>query len=134
MSRREFPESVKVAAFQRCGGRCEGPDCGKKLIPGHFRYDHRIPDFMGGEPTLENCQCLCDDCDGVKTNGADIPAIAKAKRREKKLSTHPEGAGARAVYQARKESKRLHRKAGRKRWRRKINGQVEAYDGPAKMR
>jgi hypothetical protein len=76
--RQEFPAKVKVAAFERCKGRCEG--CTAPLRPGKFRYDHRIPDALGGKPTLENCQVLCLACDAPKTNGQDIPAIAKANR------------------------------------------------------
>lgn len=81
MSRREFPAKVKVAAFQRCGGLCES--CGAVLRPGKFQYDHRVMDAMGGEPTLENCEVLCDvPCHQTKTSTHDIPALAKAKRLE----------------------------------------------------
>lgn len=76
--RREFPPKVRVAAFERANKRCE--KCTALLVPGRFTYDHRIPDFMGGEPTLENCQVICEACDKDKTYRQDIPAIAKAKR------------------------------------------------------
>ena len=49
-------------------------------MPGKFIYDHIIPDALGGEPTLENCQVLCSTCDDTKTDTQDIPAIAKVKR------------------------------------------------------
>lgn len=79
MSRRvEFPAKVKVAAFERCGGRCE--KCTAPLRPGKFRYDHIVPLAIGGESTLENCQCVCTTCDAPKTYGQDIPAIRKADR------------------------------------------------------
>lgn len=78
--RREFPARVKVAAYERSKGVCEG--CGGPLQVGRFHYDHRIPDAMGGEPTLENCVVLCIGCHGAKTTRDDVPAIAKAKRRE----------------------------------------------------
>jgi hypothetical protein len=39
---------------------------------------------MGGEPTLENCVVLCRSCHRIKTSGQDVPAIAKAKRIERK--------------------------------------------------
>jgi 5-methylcytosine-specific restriction protein A len=84
MARREFPRSVKLAAFQRAKGRCEAEGCGAKLMPGHYRYDHQLPDGLGGKPTLENCQVLCDDCDGPKTYGRDIPMMAKADRIKRK--------------------------------------------------
>lgn len=80
--RREFPAKVKVAAFQRANGHCER--CTARLYPGKFRYNHRIPDALDGEPTLDNCELLCLACDTPQTYGKDIPAIAKAKRRERK--------------------------------------------------
>lgn len=75
--RREFPTKVKVAAFERCGGRCEG--CGVRLTPGKFAYDHALPDWLGGEPVLSNVQVLCVACHSQKTHGEDRPRIQKAK-------------------------------------------------------
>ena len=80
--RREFSAKTKVAAYERCGGRCEG--CGAVLHVGRFAYDHQIPDGLGGEPTLENCMVLCTGCHGAKTAGADVPRIAKMKRQKAK--------------------------------------------------
>ncbi len=82
--RQEFSAKTKLAAWERCSGRCEVPKCNAKLRPGRFRYDHRNPDYFGGEPTLENCQVICDACDGKKTYTKDIPAIAKSKRIRKR--------------------------------------------------
>jgi 5-methylcytosine-specific restriction protein A len=76
--RREFSAKVKLAAFERANKHCER--CAALLIAGKFRYNHRIPDALGGEPTLENCECLCLACDGIQTYKTDIPAIAKSKR------------------------------------------------------
>lgn len=76
--RREFTRKIKVAAFERAQGRCE--DCAAKLMPGRIEYDHRIPDALGGDPTLENCVVLCSTCHGAKTAGEDVPRIAKMKR------------------------------------------------------
>lgn len=84
MTRSNFQTKVKVAAFERCNGFCEGENCGAKLTVGKFHYDHRIPDGLGGEPTLENCQVLCVICHGEKTGKQDVPQIAKAKRRHAK--------------------------------------------------
>lgn len=86
MSRQEFSRKTKRDAFMRAGGHCEGtlPNgsrCGCKLTVGKMTYDHRIPDWMGGEPTLENCQVLCSPCDKAKT-AQDAADRAKAKRRE----------------------------------------------------
>lgn len=78
VTRREFPAKVRALAFQRSGGNCE--QCTARLMPGKFRYDHTLPDFLGGEPTLDNCKVLCTSCDGVKTYEGDVPRIAKTKR------------------------------------------------------
>ena len=55
-TRREFTSKIKLAAFERAKGQCER--CTGKLYPGKFRYNHRIPDALGGEPTLDNCEVL----------------------------------------------------------------------------
>jgi 5-methylcytosine-specific restriction enzyme A len=81
MARREFSRKVRVAAFKRADGKCEV--CGVRLVPGRFRYDHIIPDALGGDPTLENCKVQCDACDAPKT-ASDQTRIAKAKRVEAK--------------------------------------------------
>ena len=82
--RQDFPAKVKDAAFKRSGGLCEGfkengERCGLPLQPGRMTYDHINPDWMGGEPTLENCQLLGWCCDKPKTAG-DQKVIAKVKR------------------------------------------------------
>ncbi len=76
--RQEFPAKVKVAAFERANKRCER--CTSLLVPGKFRYNHRNPDALGGQPTLDNCEVLCLGCDGPQTYKIDIPKIAKSKR------------------------------------------------------
>ena len=84
MSRQEFDKPTKLAAWKRSEGYCE--ICTAKLFPGHIDYDHRVPDALGGEPTLENCQCICDVCHDLKTDKGDglrpgdKTRIAKAKR------------------------------------------------------
>jgi 5-methylcytosine-specific restriction enzyme A len=80
--RREFSTKVKVAAFERCGGRCEG--CGVYLSPGKFAYDHALPDWLGGEPVLSNVQVLCTPCHSEKTHAADRPRIQKTKNQHAK--------------------------------------------------
>src|SRR6266702_2903557 len=77
MPRQEFTRKVKAAAFARSGGRCEG--CGLKLQVGRFVYDHRDPDWMGGDNDLDNCQILGWCCDKPKT-AKDQGDIAKIKR------------------------------------------------------
>lgn len=76
--RTEIPAKVRVAAFERCGKRCER--CTAPLMAGKFAYDHRIPDALGGSATLDNVQVLCTACHGQKTAREDIPVIAKTKR------------------------------------------------------
>lgn len=80
MSRAEFSKAVKREAWDRCGGICE--DCQLPIL-GTPEYDHDLPDFLGGEPTLENCRCLCSKCHRIKTRG-DRQRIDKARRIDEK--------------------------------------------------
>ena len=107
--RREFSARIKVAAFQRANGLCEG--CGARLTVGKYAYDHDTPDGLGGAPTLENCRVLCTACHGVKTATTDVPLIAKAKRREAK---HLGCQNSRTPLPFGRKSK----------WKRKLNGQI----------
>lgn len=79
--RHEFSNKTKLNAFLRCNGRCER--CGARLRPAQYRYDHDIPDQMGGDNSLENCVVACITCDRPKT-AADQTRIAKAKRAQRK--------------------------------------------------
>ncbi len=78
--RREFPKKVKLAAWDRCGGKCDR--CGNKIVAGNGpEYNHRLPDYLGGEPTLENCEVLCiKPCHRTVTSEQDRPVIDKARR------------------------------------------------------
>ena len=82
MSRREFTAKVMAQAALRAAGQCE--NCTARLATGGFHYDHITPDALGGEPVLSNCQVLCKACHGLKTTKADVPNIARAKRRGRK--------------------------------------------------
>ncbi len=75
--RQEFSRKTRATAFLRADGKCE--QCTTPLRPGKFIYDHILPDWFGGEPTLENCQVICAACDGKKTP-TDQASIAKTKR------------------------------------------------------
>lgn len=80
--RKEFPQSVRKAAFKRACApdgipKCEAPGCGKMIRAGHLRYEHLNPDGLGGEPTLENCGAWCDICSTAKDK-TDNPRMAKA--------------------------------------------------------
>ena len=76
--RKEFSAKVKVAAFKRDNGRCQ--ECNKDLSPGDVFYDHIIADANGGQPTLDNCQCLCRVCHKLKTDLVDTPKAAKTDK------------------------------------------------------
>lgn len=80
--RKEFTGKVKAAAALRANGHCE--ECTRRLSTGDFHYDHRIPDALGGEPTLENCKVLCLVCHKEKTRSLDMPRIAKGRRLRKR--------------------------------------------------
>lgn len=82
--RTEFSDKTKLQGFTRAKGRCEL--CTAFLVAGKIRYDHIIPDQLGGDNILQNLQVLCTTCDSKKTYHQDIPDIAKAKRRQKKAA------------------------------------------------
>ena len=106
--RSEFSRKTKAAAFARSGGRCEG--CGLKLQVGRFVYDHVVPDWMGGEATLSNCQVIGKCCDAPKT-AKDQGDIAKIKRvRDKHIGAKTP----RAQWPCGRRSK----------WKKKLNGTV----------
>jgi hypothetical protein len=63
--RETMPREVKLAVFERDGGRCV--ECGSGF---EIQYDHIIPFAMGGASTVENLQILCADCNRRK--GATI--------------------------------------------------------------
>ncbi len=75
--RREFSKSVRLAAWNRCQGRCES--CTGKLYPGRIEYHHDKEDTFGGEPTLENAVVLCTACHSNIT-GKQAKVIAKSNR------------------------------------------------------
>jgi len=83
--RREFPLSVRKAAFRRCCRDglpyCEGCD---NQIRGTTIYEHVIPDGLGGEPVLSNCKVHCKTCADTKTFTQDNPRMVKADRVLKK--------------------------------------------------
>ena len=79
--RNEFSKRTKVAAWDRCGGHCE--ECGAKLYPGKFTYDHDDPDVISRDNSLENCVVRCSACDKTKT-AKDQTRIAKVRRVEEK--------------------------------------------------
>lgn len=78
--RQEFTKKTKLAAWTRAGGKCE--NCNARLFPGNVHYDHLRACGLLGDATLANCNVLCRACHSAKTRLADVPNIARAKRRE----------------------------------------------------
>lgn len=108
--RQEFTSKTKLAAWDRCKGRCER--CTAKVL-GTPEYDHIVPAAVGGSNDLDNCAVLCRTCHGLKTHRTDVPEIAKTKRIKAKR------AGA-----TKSQSRPL---AGTKAsgWRKRMDGSVE---------
>jgi len=77
-NRAEFSKSVKLAAWERCGGRCEC-GCMLKIITPEFDH-YPVPAGIGGPGTLENCRVLDKKCHRRITSTVDVPAIAKSTR------------------------------------------------------
>jgi 5-methylcytosine-specific restriction endonuclease McrA len=64
-TRREpIPREIRIAVWQRDGGRCI--DCGATF---DLEYDHIIPLSLGGATTVGNLQVLCAPCNGRKGAG-----------------------------------------------------------------
>ncbi len=59
--RAPIPRAVRLAVWERDGGRCV--ECGDGF---ELQYDHVIPFALGGGATPENLQLLCADCNRRK--------------------------------------------------------------------
>lgn len=60
---RHIPQNVKIAVWQRDGGRCV--EC---QASDYLEFDHIIPHSKGGASTLANVQLLCRRCNGEKSD------------------------------------------------------------------
>ncbi len=108
--RRNFHPKVMILAWDRADGCCELCQTGIRLMPHDIFYDHIIPDALGGEPTLENCQVLCRAHHDAKTRKRDIPAIAKTNR----IRKHRAGIRKPSKFACSRNSK----------WKKKVSGEV----------
>jgi hypothetical protein len=85
MTRREFSASVRKAAWSRCDGRCEG--CGVEFTAANPpEYDHGVEDYLGGEPTPENCIVLGRKCCHAPKTANRAPVLAKVRRIDAKAA------------------------------------------------
>lgn len=88
--RDEFSKKTKLAAWDRCKGKCE--ECELKIIS-LPEYDHILEAYLGGDSTLENCRVLCRKCHARKTKSRR-PALDKTRRLlEKRVNARPKGRG-----------------------------------------
>ena len=123
--RREFSAKTRRAAWERCGGLCEGiiqtplrlhgvglwAQCRAPIDVGSFHYDHVDPDWYSKDNELSNCQLLCRVCHSAKTK-RDVKDIAKSKRIIDKR------------IKARKPRGRPLMGTKRSGWKRKVSGEV----------
>ena len=61
--RESIPSDVRIAVYERDGGRCV--NCG---IDEDLQYDHIIPVAKGGGNSAANVQLLCGDCNRQKSD------------------------------------------------------------------
>ena len=82
MRNAEFPQAIRKAAWSRCDGICEC-GCSVKIRAGDGpEYHHILEDWLGGEPTLENCMVVRATCHKAITK-ARAASLAKTRRLEK---------------------------------------------------
>jgi 5-methylcytosine-specific restriction endonuclease McrA len=75
--RQEFSKSVKLSAWTRCEGHCEG--CHAKVL-GTPEYHHIVAAALGGSNDIGNVKVLCSKCHRIETSTVTVPTVAKAIR------------------------------------------------------
>lgn len=79
--RKRWSTTARVRIFQAAEGRCHV--CGGKILAGdRWELSHLIPLELGGEDAESNLQPAHYQCHRTITAKEDVPAIARAKRRE----------------------------------------------------
>lgn len=63
---RSFDKRDKLAAYSRQEGKCKV--CGRKFAYEEMEGDHIVPWSKGGRTIPENCQMLCKECNGRKSD------------------------------------------------------------------
>ncbi len=66
LSLRSFPDKIKRAIYEKQGGKCAF--CGQPFPIERMQGDHIIAWSNGGTTVIENCQMLCAQCNGTKSN------------------------------------------------------------------
>lgn len=108
--RRTIPASIKAAVAERQAGIC---DCGLVLL-GTAELDHIVPLALGGDNDAANLRWRHRHCHKAKT-ARDIKMISKADRIRKRLE------GKQRAFK-----KRIKSRGFDKRYRKRMDGTVEA--------
>lgn len=64
---RAFHEADKRRAYEKQGGKCNNPNCGKEFPRDKMQADHKEPWSWGGPSVEDNCQMLCKPCHNEKS-------------------------------------------------------------------
>lgn len=66
LSLRSFPDKIKRAIYEKQNHKCAF--CGNEFPIERMQGDHIIAWSNGGTTVIENCQMLCAQCNGTKSN------------------------------------------------------------------
>jgi hypothetical protein len=65
---RAFTDQQRLAIYNKNGGVCQNPTCGKSVAFEEFHADHIVPHSRSGKTTVSNGQVLCLQCNLSKSN------------------------------------------------------------------